>query len=151
MSSLAEAWKCIALNRVECYVSKGGRMSGGEPSRDGEAVGCDAGELATLAIRGVRFGFARALGRGSAGAGRCGVVENRDSAKSAVVPQTDRGLGYPKPRCQTADTFTRRAAQHDARWGGQRLRDTLRPQPVLQLGSICSAYFHPASLYAHAE
>jgi transposase-like protein len=61
------------------------------------------------------------------------------------------GLGYPKPRCQTADTLTRRAAQHDARSGRQRLRDTLRPQPVPQLGPICSAYFHPASLYAHAE
>jgi hypothetical protein len=72
-------------------------------------------------------------------------------AAIAPSPQTNRGLGYPKPRCQTADTLTRRAPQHDARSGRQRLRDTLQPQPVLQLGSICSAYFHPASLYAHAE
>src|SRR5271169_804481 len=34
---------------------------------------------------------------------------------------------------------------------GQLQRDTLRPQPLLQLGSICSAYLHPAALYAHAD
>src|SRR5271169_6756357 len=76
-------------------------------------------------------------------------VESR--AAIAPPPQTDRGLGHPKPRRQHADTLARRAAQHDPRSHRQRLRDTLRPQPAPQLGSICSAYLHPAALYAHAE
>jgi len=60
-------------------------MSSGEPSWDGESVGCHAGELATLAICSVRFGFARALGEAAPVLG--GVVwwKTETALKGAVV------------------------------------------------------------------
>jgi hypothetical protein len=54
------------------------------------------------------------------------------------IPQRNRGPGYPKPRCQTSDTLTRCAAQHDAHSSSPAPGDTLCPQPVLQFGWICS-------------
>jgi Transposase len=123
-----------------------------QPDLLGQAPRAPMGRRLGLAQR--RADYRLLLGRGNpprAAHTRLGAQPIESRAPIAPPPQTNRGLGYPKPRCQTADTLTRRAAQHHPRSGRQRLRDTLRPQPVLQLGSICSAYFHPASLYAHPE
>ena len=116
-------------------------MNGGrrQPNLFGQAPRAPMGRRLGLAQRCADYRLL--LGRGNpprAAHPRLGAQPLESRAPIAPPPQTNRGLGYPKPRGQSADTLTRRAAQHDPRSGRQRLRDTLRPQPVLQLGSICS-------------